>query len=445
MGSLCASLQALVSVAEESEDGGVEAVDARGRRLATTSTKTMTYAVSSDGRERVGTLRRELEHVKTTMTSLLTNAALEAALVKNPKFDVGKALAAAPRGEETLGQTVLNLSWDTSYVFDTYRSIGLGEDTRVTARAAIVDALKEVPKPFAGALFDEASRVATYAKPAANRPAHISPKDVITLMNFVRVILRPDEGASDRATDRAEAFERVCLPEFNSDGFMYVYASTVSTTPSASPASTPTTTPSKKNKRKSCGGPFERDDTVGVCFVVASADALDACRRARDALECSLNEKDALSKIARAAREGLLLDKLPSEVLGEFQASVKQLLHVVYNRPERHQHVSTAFNASVKDADVEAITRAYASTLDAMKETEGIVDHTVSPSFEGSKQRVRYERRSRFNVLACVGGDFEIYLILKPTVTTRAAVGLCNRLCVWLRVSEPELFVDVRA
>ena len=316
---------------------------------------------------------------------------------------------------------------------------------RATARAAIVDALKEVPKPFAGALFDEASRVATYAKPAANRPAHISPKDVITLMNFVRVILRPDEGTSDRATDRAEAFERVCLPEFNSDGFMYVYASTVSTTPSASPASTPTTTPSKKNKRKSCGGPFERDDTVGVCFVVASADALDACRRARDALECSLNEKDALSKIARAAREGLLLDKLPSEVLGEFQASVKQLLHVVYNRPERHQHVSTAFNASVKDADVEAITRAYASTLDAMKETEGIVDHTVSPSFEGSKQRVRYERRSRFNVLACVGGDFEIYLILKPTVTTRAAIGLCNRLCVWLRVSEPELFVDVRA
>ena len=101
------------------------------------------------------------------------------------------------------------------------------------ARAAIVDALKEVPKPFAGALFDEASRVATYAKPAANRPAHISPKDVITLMNFVRVILRPDEGTSDHATDRAEAFERVCLPEFNSDGFMYVYASTVSTTPSA--------------------------------------------------------------------------------------------------------------------------------------------------------------------------------------------------------------------
>ena len=40
-------------------------------------------------------------------------------------------------------------------------------------------------------------------------------------MNFVRVILRPDEGTSDRATERAEAFERVCLPEFNSGGFMY--------------------------------------------------------------------------------------------------------------------------------------------------------------------------------------------------------------------------------
>jgi len=179
--------------------------------------------------------------------------------------------------------------------------------------------------------------------------------------------------------------------------------------------------------------------------VVASADALDACRRARDVLERSLNEKDALSPLARAAREELRLGDLSSDVLGEFKASINQLLHVVYNRPERHQHVSTAFNASVKDADVEAITRAYASTLAAMKETEGIVDHSVSPSFEGSQQRVRYERRSRFNVLACVGGDFEIYLILKPTVSTRVAVGLCNRMCVWLRVSEPELFVDVRA
>jgi len=330
-------------------------------------------------------------------------------------------------------------------VFDTYRSIGLEEETRATARAAIVDALKEVPKPFAGALFDEASRVATYAKPAANRPAHISPRDLIALMNFVRVILRPGGETDERATDRAEAFERVCLPEFNAAGFMYVYASTVCTTPSASPASTPTTTPSKKNKCRSGGGPFERDDTVGVCFVVASADALDACRRARDVLERSLNEKDALSPLARAAREELRLGDLSSDVLGEFKASINQLLHVVYNRPERHQHVSTAFNASVKDADVEAITRAYASTLAAMKETEGIVDHSVSPSFEGSQQRVRYERRSRFNVLACVGGDFEIYLILKPTVSTRVAVGLCNRMCVWLRVSEPELFVDVRA
>ena len=52
---------------------------------------------------------------------------------------------------------MLNLSWDTSYVFDTYRSIGLGEDTRATARAAIVDALKEVPKPFAWSL-DEGGR-----------------------------------------------------------------------------------------------------------------------------------------------------------------------------------------------------------------------------------------------------------------------------------------------
>ena len=51
-------------------------------RWCSTGDEVEDAAASSDGRERVGTLRRELEHVKTTMTSLLTNAALEAALVK---------------------------------------------------------------------------------------------------------------------------------------------------------------------------------------------------------------------------------------------------------------------------------------------------------------------------------------------------------------------------
>jgi len=278
-----------------------------------------------------------------------------------------------------------------------------------------------VTKPFACVAFGDDGRVGAYAKPRGHRPATIAASDLILLTHYVRVVARCEDGE--------DSFTRVCLPEFNPNGFMRAYAARLSAR--------------VKDEADAEGDSVTSTSTsIGICIVTASADAMEECRAARDALEERLNDDGALAEMVAAAREGMSIAKLPHEALGGFQDESEPLLHFVYNRPARHQHVSSAFSPSLNGADVKAITRTYASTYASMKETEGVVDaNGPGPKFIGAPQRVRYERRARFSILSCVGGDFEIYLTLKPSTTMHTAVALCNRLCVWLRAHEPELFV----
>jgi len=426
----------MCAVAEAQGVGTFRGAEAGGARVACAETSTMIYAVSSRCGDGVGTLVNQLEHVRATMTSCVTNVALEEALVRNPRFDVGRALEMATRAEARLSACASGLSRETPYVFGTYRSVGLESGVRKACAKALGDATRAVSKPFAGVVFGaDDGRLVTYVKPRGNRPATISPKDMIVLMNYARVMSRAEADSAttseEPSTSRAETFGRVCLPEFNSNGFMHAYVSYV-------------VAQVQKNEDDDEENKSDSDEsmrTVGVCFLTASADALEECRVARDALETKLNADGSLAKVATAVRTELSIADLPSEALGGFQAeNGEPLLHFVYNRPARHQHVSSA---TPPGEDVEAMTRSYAALYASMRETVDVVDKSVTPPFQGAAQRVRYERRARRSVLACVGGDFEIYLTLESTAAVTVAVGLCNRLCVYLRVSEPELFLEL--
>ena len=170
---------------------------------------------SSDRGESAATLEKHLEWVERGVKMLVTNAGLETALAKNAKFDVGRALATATRADEVLGQLARNLSWETCYVFDTYTAVRVRAEVRETVARAMVEAMKTVTKPFACVAFGDDGRVGAYAKPRGHRPTTIAASDLIVLMNFLRVVSRC-EGDED-------SFTRVCLPEFNPDGFMRAY------------------------------------------------------------------------------------------------------------------------------------------------------------------------------------------------------------------------------
>lgn len=444
--TLCAAVQALAANAEAQGGGELEGVDYAGRALGCASTSTMIYVASSAEGESVGVLRKKLKYVEDVMTSCVTNAALVGALGKNTRFDVRRAMAVATLADERLHELATRgLRRDTAYVFDTYRTVGMSHEARRSATRAMGDALRLVTKPFAGVAFGIGDgRLVTYVKPRGHRPQTISARDVMVLMNYARATSRSGESMKKEGEDEgdathAESFGRVCLPEFNPDGFMHAYVSYIEAKSGDTEARE-----GDEEKNDAVASSSTSRERVGVCFLTASADALEECRAARDALEKRLNADDTLTTIARAARRQLRVSDVPEDVLGRYQVEHDEpLLHFVYNRPARQQHVSSAFASSVSDdRSIETITRAYAMMYENMTELDGTVDATTKPPIEHSAQRVRYERRKRHSVLACVGGDFEIYLTFKPSATVTVAVAMCNRLCVWLRVSEPELFLE---
>ena len=187
--------------------------------------------------------------------------------------------------------------------------------------------------------------------------------------------------------------------------------------------------------------PLSRDTpSVIVCFLTASADARAQCKAARETLYKKLDENTSLAAIVAASEKTMDASTLPPEAFGGFTDARDSLLHFVYNRPVREQHISSTFSASLNVKDVKTLARAYAALYASMKETDADA-FNIPPNLVGT-QRVRYEQRERFNILSCVGGDFEIYLTLKSDASVVVAVALCNRLCVYLRVSEPELFLS---
>ena len=57
------------------------------------------------------------------------------------------------------------------------------------------------------------------------------------------------------------------------------------------------------------------------------------------------------------------------------------------------------------------------------------------------RRRVHYEATDERVLLACSGSDFEVCVALDPLTDESTAVGVCNRLCTWLRQQEHRLFV----
>jgi hypothetical protein len=361
---LCASLQTLLAVSETNlkdvfdPKSALQTVDAGGRRLVFLATPTVVYVASSALDEHENVLRGQLEYLKLAMTSLVTNAALETALTRNAKFDVGRALGAAERGELILGQTARDLSWDTSYVFDTYRAFAMPSSTRQTCALAVREALGGVPKPFAGLVFSGDGRVGAYAKPKRHYPVTISPKDVIVLMNFIRIMRRgdADDAAKSGNASQREVFSRVCLPSFNPNGFMYAYVSCLGI---AAPDA-------------AADGNTEH---LGICLLTASPDAIEECRVARDALMKQLAEKDVAESLALSALKTMHLSTSVSEALNGLPDASESLLHFVYNRPAREQHVSSTFSSEINRKDVKAIVRAYASSARFDERDKGCARH----------------------------------------------------------------------
>ena len=65
----------------------------------------------------------------------------------------------------------------------------------------------------------------------------------------------------------------------------------------------------------------------------------------------------------------------------------------------------------------------------------------VTRGAAAAAEEVHYEATDERVLLGCSGSDFEVCVALDPMTDESTAVGVCNRLCTWLRQQESRLFV----
>ena len=85
----------------------------------------------------------------------------------------------------------------------------------------------------------------------------------------------------------------------------------------------------------------------------------------------------------------------------------------------------------------QAVVVAYSQLRAAMYDSAG---ELAASSGGGPVQRLRYEARQRFVLLATVTPEAELYLTLDPLVDKLAAAALHDRLAAWLQGRHEELF-----
>jgi hypothetical protein len=85
----------------------------------------------------------------------------------------------------------------------------------------------------------------------------------------------------------------------------------------------------------------------------------------------------------------------------------------------------------------QAVVPAYANLHAALFREDGGPTAGLPPG------RVHFRRNDRQTCLAYVSPEYEIYATFDPLVDKEAATGICNRLAVWVKQQQADLFVPL--
>jgi hypothetical protein len=87
---------------------------------------------------------------------------------------------------------------------------------------------------------------------------------------------------------------------------------------------------------------------------------------------------------------------------------------------------------------LQAVVVAYSQLRASMFDSAG--ERAAAAGAPAPMQRLRYEARQRFVLLASASPEAELYLTLDPLADKLAAAALHDRLLAWLRARHDELF-----
>ncbi|KAG8856423.1 Vacuolar fusion protein mon1 [Tulasnella sp. 330] len=412
-------MQALISVYADDGDK-LRCINAGETRITFLLRAPLYYACVSSWGEPESVGRLHLEYLHLQILSVVTGSQLSKIFERRTNFDLGRLLDGT---ESFLHSLIRRLQFDMSMTTASLNVLKID----ATVRGKVAELLlppKEMKDTLYVLLFAD-NKVVTLVRPKKHS---VHPADLHLLLNTV-------SSSALSSTLDSSSWLPICLPKYNSNGFLYAYVSFMSK-PNTSVAIPPsdaqpldsTRDPAGANHENNSSGVTEDMKTgdvhVGLAVITANRDGFERLQEWAGTVIETLRAKGWLASIFTAAEN----QDITASGLG-----IPGLRHFIYKSRTHVQLVTPNWEEPYADeSERTRLITLYQLVHDAVHARSG------QP---GGPLKLQFIRTDTECVLGWVTSPFELYVALSPKLPKSAAVAAANALTRWVKKGEAELFL----
>ncbi|KZV70187.1 DUF254-domain-containing protein [Peniophora sp. CONT] len=434
LASVIGLMQALISVFIDDGDK-LRCINAGKTRMTFLLRPPLYYACVSAWGEPESVTRTHLEYLHQQVLSVVTATQLRRLFERRGNFDLGRLLT----GAENLIHTLLNkIELDMAMNTSSLRCLKVDSALRKKAANALVPVTKMRDLLYIILVAD--GHVVTLARP---RKHSIHPSDLHILLNTVHSpsILNSSASAS---------WLPICLPKFNSTGFVNAFVSflpeddvpperegsTGSHTGTPSDAGTPVRAGSVDLPSSETHSTMEREESpaeettppqsarLGLIAVSGGGD-FEAIRAWGEGVVKRMVSEGSAAALAKAVRTGVTHYSVSD-------LAIPGLRHFVYKSRAHVQVTSPLYEDPYDDLH----ERRRLMTLYQI-----LHDNIHAKSGQDLPLKLQYIRTEKEGVMGWITQPFELYMSVSPRLPKTAVIGAANAVARWIKKEEAQLFL----
>ncbi|KAI8882495.1 DUF254-domain-containing protein [Backusella circina FSU 941] len=366
LSSLMGITQAIISFFQDDDGDCIKSIEA-GHHLFVFLVREPLYYVSVSGTgESVAQIREQLIYLHNQILSVLTSIQLSRIFEQHVNFDLRRLI----EGTEVFLKSLCTLfNKDHSFMMSALQCLRLNRSVRDQAGSLLTDGRV---KNLLYAMVVANGRLVTLLRP---KKQSLHPMDLLLLFNMLT-------GSTTFHT--AESWTPLCLPKFNSNGFLYAYIS---------------------------------DIEPGLSVVVISTDKnnfFDISHWKQSIVE-SMEKQEILSSIKTSSETHYTVDDI----------QIPSLLHFMYKSKVHIQFTTPGLTVPL---DERRLYRLYQHVYDRMHERDRAL-------------KLYYIETDSEIVLGWITSSFELYVVFPCNTPKSLIISSSNQLLRWIKKNEDNLFI----
>ncbi|KAH7106907.1 DUF254-domain-containing protein [Auriculariales sp. MPI-PUGE-AT-0066] len=375
-------VQAIISVFADENDKlrCINAADGR-TRITFLSRSPLIYVCVSSWGEPESVTRFHLEYLHLQILSVMTSRQLQKIFEKRTNFDLRRLLEGT---EVFLKLLIGKLESDLAITTASLGALRIDPVLRTKIADTLVPSSSAKIKDLLYVILMAKSRIITLARP---RKHSIHPGDLHVLLSTV---------CAPSVRDSPASWLPVCLPKFNSSGFLHAYVT------------------------------FPRPDAeIGLVLVSGGGpDAFDNVRNWCETVTKKLEDDGTMDTVERAVRT--------TSNYSVSELNIPGLRHFAYkSRP----------NVQVTMPRWEDPYETIGAQRRLITMYQRVHDGIHAKSGQEGPLKLQYVRTQHECVMGWITQPFELYLALSPRLPKTAVVSAANAVARWARREEPRLFL----